>query len=231
MILTDDQGLYDVSYQGTKDIKTPNIDGIAANGIRFNQFYANCTVCSPTRAAILTGTYPDYVGVPGVIRTKEEDNWGYLNPKVKLLPTYLKDAGYNTAIIGKWHLGLTLPNLPNEKGFDYFHGWLGDMMDDYWSHRRHDINYMRLNEKVIDPEGHATDLFSDWSIDYIKGQAKNKKPFFLYLAYNAPHFPVQPPVEWLEKVKMREPQLPEKERSWLHLLNTWTIASERLFKL
>ena len=69
--------------------------------------------------------------------------------------------------------------MPNEKGFDYFHGWLGDMMDDYWSHRRHDINYMRLNEKVIDPEGHATDLFSDWSIDYIKGQAQNKKPFFL----------------------------------------------------
>ena len=210
LILTDDQGLYDVSYQGTKDIKTPNIDGIASNGIRFNQFYANCTVCSPTRAAILSGTYPDYVGVSGVIRTKEEDNWGYLDPKVKLLPTYLKDAGYNTAIIGKWHLGLTSPNLPNEKGFDYFHGWLGDMMDDYWSHRRHDINYMRLNEKVIDPVGHATDLFSNWSIDYIKGQAQNKKPFFLYLAYNAPHFPVQPPAEWLEKVKMREPQLPEK---------------------
>lgn len=210
LILTDDQGLYDVSYQGTKDIKTPNIDGIAASGIRFNQFYANCTVCSPTRAAILSGTYPDYVGVPGVIRTKDEDNWGYLDPKVKLLPTYLKGAGYNTAIIGKWHLGLTSPNLPNEKGFDYFHGWLGDMMDDYWSHRRHDINYMRLNEKVIVPAGHATDLFTDWSIDYIKSQAKNKKPFFLYLAYNAPHFPVQPPAEWLEKIKIREPQLPEK---------------------
>jgi arylsulfatase A-like enzyme len=70
LILTDDQGLYDVSYQGTKDIKTPNIDGIAANGIRFNQFYANCTVCSPTRAAILSGTYPDYGGLPGVIITK-----------------------------------------------------------------------------------------------------------------------------------------------------------------
>ena len=118
LILTDDQGLHDVSYQGTNDLMTPNIDGIANNGIRFNHFYANCTVCSPTRASLLTGTYPDYVGVPGVIRTNEEDNWGYLNPEVKLLPYYLKKAGYQTGIVGKWHLGLSSPNLPNEKGFD-----------------------------------------------------------------------------------------------------------------
>jgi len=210
LILTDDQGLHDVSYQGTNDLMTPNIDGIANNGIRFNHFYANCTVCSPTRAALLTGTYPDYVGVPGVIRTNEEDNWGYLNPEVKLLPYYLKKAGYQTGIVGKWHLGLSSPNLPNEKGFDYFHGWLGDMMDDYWLHRRHQINYMRLNNKIIDPSGHATDLFSEWSIDFIKNHANKNKPFFLYLAYNAPHFPVQPPVDWLEKVKRRNPGLSEK---------------------
>ncbi len=210
LILTDDQGLHDVSYQGTNDLMTPNIDGIANNGIRFNHFYANCTVCSPTRASLLTGTYPDYVGVPGVIRTNEEDNWGYLNPEVKLLPYYLKKAGYQTGIIGKWHLGLSSPNLPNEKGFDYFHGWLGDMMDDYWLHRRHHINYMRLNNKIIDPSGHATDLFSEWSIDFIKNHANKNKPFFLYLAYNAPHFPVQPPVDWLEKVKRRNPSLSEK---------------------
>lgn len=210
LILTDDQGLHDVSYQGTNDLMTPNIDGIANNGIRFNHFYANCTVCSPTRASLLTGTYPDYVGVPGVIRTNEEDNWGYLNPEVKLLPYYLKKAGYQTGIVGKWHLGLSSPNLPNEKGFDYFHGWLGDMMDDYWLHRRHHINYMRLNNKIIDPSGHATDLFSEWSIDFIKNHANKNKPFFLYLAYNAPHFPVQPPVDWLEKVKRRNPGLSEK---------------------
>jgi len=210
LILTDDQGLHDVSYQGTNDLMTPNIDGIANNGIRFNHFYANCTVCSPTRASLLTGTYPDYVGVPGVIRTNEEDNGGYLNREVKLLPYYLKKAGYQTGIVGKWHLGLSSPNLPNEKGFDYFHGWLGDMMDDYWLHRRHHINYMRLNNKIIDPSGHATDLFSEWSIDFIKNHANKNKPFFLYLAYNAPHFPVQPPVDWLEKVKRRNPGLSEK---------------------
>ena len=203
-ILTDDQGYHDVSYYGTLDLKTPNIDAIASSGIRFDNFYANSTVCSPTRAAILTGRYQDRVGVPGVIRTYPEDNWGYLDPKATLLPKELKRVGYETAIIGKWHLGLESPNTPTERGFDFFRGWLGDMMDDYWKHRRHDINYMRLNEKVIDPEGHATDLFTDWSVDYIKNQSKNESPFFLYLAYNAPHFPVQPPQNWLEKVLQRE---------------------------
>jgi arylsulfatase A-like enzyme len=210
VIITDDQGYHDVSYYGTKDIHTPHIDAIASDGIRMDGFYANSTVCSPTRASLLSGTYPDFVGVPGVIRTFPEDNWGYLNPTVKLLPHYLKKAGYHTGIIGKWHLGLSSPNLPNDKGFDYFHGWLGDMMDDYWTHRRHGINYMRKNEEVIDPKGHATDLFTDWSVQYIRDRAKSRKPFFLYLAYNAPHFPVQPPPDWLEKVKKRAPQLNEK---------------------
>lgn len=172
--------------------------------MRFDNFYANCPVCSPTRAALLTGRYQDYVGVPGVIRTYEDNNWGYLDPNATLLPEQLKMAGYHTALIGKWHLGLESPNTPVERGFDYFHGWLGDMMDDYWTHRRHGINYMRLNGREIDPEGHATDLFTDWSVNYIRSQADDERPFFLYLAYNAPHFPVQPPQEWLDKVKKRE---------------------------
>lgn len=204
LIFTDDQGYHDVSYYGTEDLQTPNIDQIAEAGMRFDNFYANCPVCSPTRAALLTGRYQDYVGVPGVIRTYEDNNWGYLDPKATLLPEQLKMAGYHTALIGKWHLGLESPNTPVERGFDYFHGWLGDMMDDYWTHRRHGINYMRLNGQEIDPEGHATDLFTDWSVDYIQSQADDKRPFFLYLAYNAPHFPVQPPQEWLVQVKDRE---------------------------
>ena len=220
LILTDDQGYHDVAYYGTKDLQTPNIDQITREGMRFDNFYANSTVCSPTRAALLTGRYPDYVGVPGVIRTRSEDSWGYLDPKARLLPARLKKAGYQTALIGKWHLGLESPNTPNEHGFDYFQGWLGDMMDDYWTHRRHNINYMRKDKQTIDPQGHATDLFTQWSVDYIKKQAKSQRPnaarpnvagpFFLYLAYNAPHFPVQPPKEWVQKVKQREPGLPEK---------------------
>ncbi len=204
LILTDDQGYHDVSYYGTKDIQTPYIDQIAAEGMRFDNFYANCPVCSPTRAALLTGRYQDYVGVPGVIRTHAVNSWGYLNPTATLLPQELKMAGYHTAIIGKWHLGLESPNTPVKRGFDYFHGWLGDMMDDYYTHRRHDINYMRMNGQEIDPKGHATDLFTQWSVDYIKSQADDERPFFLYLAYNAPHFPVQPPQEWLDMVIKRE---------------------------
>ncbi|MBX2871799.1 MAG: sulfatase-like hydrolase/transferase [Saprospiraceae bacterium] len=210
LILTDDQGYHDVSYYGTKDIQTPHTDALAKAGMRFDNFYANCPVCSPTRAALLTGRYQEFVGVPGVIRTYPEDNWGYLDPKATMLPEMLKIGGYHTALIGKWHLGLESPNIPNERGFDFFHGWLGDMMDDYWKHRRHDINYMRKNTEVIDPEGHATDLFTQWSVDYITTQAKEDQPFFLYLAYNAPHFPVQPPADWLAKVKAREPGISEK---------------------
>ncbi|MEQ8808309.1 MAG: sulfatase-like hydrolase/transferase [Imperialibacter sp.] len=213
LILTDDQGYHDVSYYGTEDIQTPNIDAITASGMRFDNFYANCPVCSPTRAALLTGRYQDHVGVPGVIRTYSNNNWGYLDPQAILLPRKLKEAGYHTAIVGKWHLGLESPNIPNDRGFDYFHGWLGDMMDDYWAHRRHDLNYMRHNNEVIDPKGHATDLFTQWSVDYIKNQAKDSKPFFLYLAYNAPHFPVQPPADWLERVKKREPNITDTRAS------------------
>lgn len=218
LILTDDQGYHDVSYYGTEDIQTPNLDKLTAAGMRFDNFYANCPVCSPTRAALLSGIYQDQVGVPGVIRTHPENDWGYLDPKTVLLPAMLKKAGYNTGMVGKWHLGLESPNTPNEHGFDYFQGWLGDMMDDYWTHRRHNINYMRLNDKTIDPAGHATDLFTQWSIDFIKKQADDTRPFFLYLAYNAPHFPVQPREDWLKKVRERQPGMEEKRAKLVALI-------------
>lgn len=209
IILTDDQGYHDVSYYGVGDLQTPNIDQLAAEGMRFDNFYANSSVCAPTRAALLSGQYQDFVGVPGVIRTHPENNWGYLDPDAVMLPSVMQEHGYHTALVGKWHVGLESPNIPNDRGFDHFHGWLGDMMDDYWEHRRHGINYMRLNREKIDPEGHATDLFTDWSIDYLNERANEEGPFLLYLAYNAPHFPVQPPEDWLEKVKEREPEIHE----------------------
>ncbi len=92
------------------------------------------------------------------------------------------------------------------------------MMDDYYKHRRHGINYMRLEDKEIDPKGHATDLFTDWAIDYIRGRAKSKQPFFLYLAYNAPHTPIQPPKEWFEKVKKREEGISDKRAELVALI-------------
>lgn len=211
IIFTDDHGYGDVSAYHASDVQTPNIDRLAKEGMLFARMRANCTVCSPSRAALLTGVYPDRAGVPGVIRTQPENSWGYFNPKLPTLADELKKSGYHTAAIGKWHLGLESPNTPNERGFDLFHGFLGDMMDSYSTHLRHGNNYMRRNAEVIDPTGHATDLFSTWASDYLKERAgKKDQPFFLYLAYNAPHFPIEPPAEWLDKVKKRAPQLDEK---------------------
>lgn len=211
LILADDHGYGDVSAYHASDVRTPNIDRIGREGMLFTAMRANCTVCSPSRAALLTGRYQDRVGVPGVIRTKPEDSWGWFNPRVPTLANELKTAGYHTAIIGKWHLGLESPNTPTERGFDHFHGFLGDMMDSYTTHLRHGNNYMRLNGATVDPKGHATDIFTEWASDYLRERANSQDgPFFLYLAYNAPHFPIEPPAEWLAKVRERAPQLDEK---------------------
>lgn len=231
LILADDLGYGDLSSYGATDLKTPNVDSLIAAGMRFDSFYANCPVCSPTRASLLSGRYPDLVGVPGVIRTHITNNFGYLSEHALLLPRLLKEAGYHTAIIGKWHLGLASPNTPNERGFDHFAGFLGDMMDDYYTHRRHGFNYMRLNDKEIDPKGHATDLFTQWAIDYIgqrarrpdlrretRGRAKSTQPFFLYLAYNAPHAPIQPPEIWLQKAKNRQTNISDKRAALAALI-------------
>lgn len=210
IIFADDLGYGDVSTYHPSDCHTPNIDKLASEGMLFPNMRANCTVCSPSRAALLTGRFPDRVGVPGVIRTKPEDSWGYLAPGVPTIGNELKKVGYHTAVIGKWHLGLESPNTPNERGFDLFHGFLGDMMDSYTTHLRQGHNYMRRNAEVIDPQGHATDIFAGWAADYFRERAKEKQPFFLYLAFNAPHFPIEPPADWLAKVKARAPQLDEK---------------------
>ena len=210
LILADDLGYGDLSCLGGKDVLTPNIDQLANKGLQFINFYANSTVCSPSRASLLSGKYPDMVGVPGVIRQEKKDSWGYLSEGVELLPSILQKNNYHTALIGKWHLGFKQPNLPNDRGFQLFKGFLGDMMDDYYTHRRGGINWMRQNETTIDPPGHATDLFTQWTIEYLNERKKQSSPFFLYLAFNAPHFPIQPPSEYLKKVKERIPGIDEK---------------------
>ena len=209
-ILVDDLGYGDLSCQGATDLQTPNIDKLGKQGMTFRNFYANCPVCSPSRASLLTGKFPDLVGVPGVIRQFEDNSWGYLDPEAVLLPDMLRKNGYQTAMVGKWHLGFEEPNIPNSRGFDYFKGFLGDMMDDYWTHLRGGVNWMRFNGEVINPEGHATDLFTEWTIEYLEQRGNDHKPFFLYLAYNAPHFPIQPPQEYLDKVLEREKGIDEK---------------------
>jgi arylsulfatase A-like enzyme len=126
-------GYGDLSCYGAKDVQSPHIDRLVAEGMRFDYFRANSCVCSPTRAALLTGRYPERVGVPGVIRTHPADSWGHLAPQAVLLPQELKRAGYTSALVGKWHLGLASPYKPNDSGFDHFQGFLGDMMDSYLS--------------------------------------------------------------------------------------------------
>ncbi|GMU21913.1 MAG: sulfatase [Phycisphaerae bacterium] len=219
VILADDLGYGDLSSYGARDLRTPNIDRLVNGGIRFDNFYANCPLCSPTRAALLTGRYPDLVGVPGVIRREDESDWGslgYLSPRAVTLPQLLKSAGYQTALFGKWHLGYEPPNTPNARGFDLFQGWLGGMMDDFYKHRRKGVNDMRHDERSIDPEGHATELFTRWAIDYLKRPPR--EPFFLCLAHVAPHKPIQPPREWLQRVKERDPRLSEKRARLVALI-------------
>ena len=218
VILGDDHGYGDISAHRGPYIQTPNIDRIAENGIRMTQFYANSSVCSPSRAALMTGRYPDRVGVPGVIRTYPESNWGYFSRDAITLPSMLKQKDYHTSIIGKWHLGLEPENHPCKRGFDHFHGFLGDMMDDYYTHLRHDQNYMRKDLEVIDPRGHATDLFTEWAIDVIRGHAHSSQPFFLYLAYNAPHTPIQPPEDWIDRVRQREPDASPERVKYIALV-------------
>lgn len=218
IIMADDLGYGDLSSYGAKDMRTPHLDKLISESMRFDDFHANSCVCSPTRAALVSGRYPELVGVPGVIRHYKNGNWGHLDPNSTMLTNVFQKNGYHTSLIGKWHLGLTPENFPNQRGFDEFHGYLGDMMDDYWKHTRAGQNYMRLNEEKIQPTGHATDLFTEWSIASMERRAKEGKPWFQFLAYNAPHDPIQPPPEWLEKVKQREPGISDKRAALVALI-------------
>ena len=218
VILVDDLGFGDLSCQGATDLQTPEIDRLFSQSLRLDRFYANCPVCSPTRAALLSGFYPDRVGVPGVIRTTKTNSWGYFSPPKPTLPSIMQKLGYRTAAIGKWHLGLDQDSHPLRYGFDTFNGFLGDMMDDYYTHRRRGFNYMRDGYKEIDPQGHATDLFTQWAVDYISAGASLSQPWFLYLPYNAPHTPIQPPTQWLERVKQRESEIDDQRAALVALI-------------
>ena len=208
-ILADDLGYGDLSSYGAPDIRTPNIDRIGAEGVRFTSFYANSSVCSPTRAALLTGRHPELVGMPGVTRSYlPSQDWGHLDPNAVLLPQILKEAGYDTALIGKWHLGLESPNIPTDRGFDVFRGWLRGMMG-YYDHRFYGHNCMRDGADQIDTRGHATDLFTAWAVDYLHARVDDPDPFFLFLSYTAPHNPIEPPEDYLVRARKRISEMRE----------------------
>ena len=199
-IVADDLGWKDVGFNGCKDIKTPNLDGLAAGGAKFTQFYVQ-PMCTPTRAALMTGRYPFRYGLQTMV-IPSVASYG-LDTTEWLMPQCLKEASYNTAIIGKWHLGHADKKWwPKQRGFDYQYGaMIGEL--DYFTHDEHGVlDWFRNNEPVRE-EGYTTNLLGDDAVKYINGQDASK-PFYLYLTFNAPHTPYQAPQEYIDRYKSIE---------------------------
>lgn len=194
-IMTDDMGYGDLSGYGRKDYKTPNLDKLASQGIKFVNAYSAGPLCTPTRTAFMTGRYPAKTPV-GLIEPLTGDNrdtaFG-LTAEYPSIATLMKAAGYQTALIGKWHLGALPQHSPVKNGFDYFFGFRSGAAD-YITHkgdgRVHDLYE---NDSLVYPEGYLTDLFSRKAIAFIK--RKHNTPFFLTITYNAPHWPWQGPTD------------------------------------
>jgi arylsulfatase A-like enzyme len=195
-IVADDLGWKDVGFHGS-DIRTPNLDKLAAAGAKLEQFYAQ-PMCTPTRAALMTGRYPMRYGLQtGVIPTG--GTYGLATDE-RILPQVLKEAGYTTAIIGKWHLGHADNKYwPRQRGFDYQYGPLiGEI--DYFTHEcEGKVDWYR-NNKVVKEKGYSTTLFGNEAVKSI-AEHDSSTPLYLYLAFNAPHTPYQAPQEYLDRYK------------------------------
>jgi arylsulfatase A-like enzyme len=192
LIITDDLGWADVGAYGAADVRTPNIDGLARAGIRLTDFYANGTTCSPTRAGLLSGRYQQRYGLEAPLPTDptRAADLG-LRATGYSLPQLLKNRGYATALIGKWHLGYQPEHSPNAHGFDYFFGFKSGYHD-YYTHVDGDGKPdLWENDRPIERRGYTTDLVTDRAIAFIEQHAR--EPFFIDLAYNAPHWPYQVP--------------------------------------
>jgi len=196
-IVADDLGWKDVGFNGATDIKTPNIDKLAATGAKFTQFYVQ-PMCTPTRAALMTGRYPFRYGLQTIVIPTAA---GYgLDTSEWLMPQCLKEAGYKTAIIGKWHLGHADKKYwPKQRGFDYQYGaMIGEL--DYFTHDEHGVLDWFRDNKPVKEEGYTTTLLGNDAVKYINAQDANK-PFYLYLTFNAPHTPYQAPHEYIDRYK------------------------------
>jgi arylsulfatase A-like enzyme len=192
LIITDDMGWADLSSYGATDVRTPNIDSLARDGIRLTDFYANGTTCTPTRAALVTGRYQQRYGLetPLGSATSPAGERG-LPATGHSLPQLLKNNGYATALVGKWHLGYRPEFSPNAHGFDYFFG-LKSGYHDYYTHLGGDGGPdLWENDRPIEREGYTTDLVTERAIRFIEEHAR--QPFFIDIAYNAPHWPYQVP--------------------------------------
>ncbi|HMP97763.1 MAG TPA: arylsulfatase, partial [Kiritimatiellia bacterium] len=194
-IVADDLGWKDVGFNGCEDIKTPNIDSLAAGGAKLSQYYVQ-NICTPSRAALMTGRYPFRYGLQTIV-IPGPASYG-LNTDEVLLSQVLKEAGYDTAIIGKWHLGHADKKYwPKQRGFDYQYGaMIGEL--DYFTHSDAGVrDWFRDNELVVE-EGYTTQLIGADAVKYIESR-DGETPFYLYLTFNAPHTPYQAPEEYIEK--------------------------------
>lgn len=193
-IVSDDHGWKDVGFRGS-DIRTPTIDELARTGVRFEQFYAQ-TMCTPSRAALMTGRYPHRYGLQTLV-IPSAGKYGLATDEW-LLPQALKQAGYRTAIVGKWHLGHADPKYwPRQRGFDYQYGpLLGEI--DYFTHSAHGTRDWFRNGRSVKEQGYVTRLLGNDAVRQIDAHDP-RVPLFLYLAFTAPHAPYQAPKEYLDR--------------------------------
>jgi arylsulfatase A-like enzyme len=201
-IMADDLGYADVACYGRPDLSTPNIDRMAAKGVRFLQAYANSAVCSATRTALITGRY-QYRLPLGLEEPLADSDVG-LPPEHPTLPSLLKKAGYGTTLVGKWHLG-RLPRFgPLQSGYDHFYGFRGGAVD-YYRHAGPDQKGDLWDDDVqVHQMGYLTDLLGSRAVDVVNGYAKSGRPFLLSLHFNAPHSPWEAPGDEAESERIRE---------------------------
>lgn len=210
LIMADDMGYSDIGCYGG-EIRTPNIDRLAEGGVRFTSFY-NAARCCPTRASLLTGLYPHQAGVGHMVyRDRGPGYRGRLNRRCVTIAEVVKTAGYRTMMTGKWHVGHDPGVWPSDRGFDRFYG-IHKHVDSYWKVLRGCPVYLD-GEKLIPPtdrprnrlhpdrEWYTTDVFTDYALKFVGETAKGPEPFFLYLAYNSPHWPLEAPQADVERYR------------------------------
>lgn len=189
VILADDLGYGDLGCYGSREIKTPHVDALARNGVRLSDCYAAAPVCTPTRAALITGRYPQKAGFEWVIRYTEKNRG--LPVEQTCLANSLANSGYTTGLFGKWHLGYKPEYHPLSHGFGSFFGFLAADLDFYSHKDALGDPGLYDGRQLVDRPGYLTDLITERSVEFIRGNAR--RPFFLEVTYNAPHWPFQRP--------------------------------------
>jgi arylsulfatase A-like enzyme len=203
-IIADDMGYADISCYGRRDLVTPNIDRITAQGVRFTQAYANSPVCTASRVAIITGRYQVRlpVGLEEPISGATRPGVG-LPPEHPTLPSLLRNAGYVTTLVGKWHLGGLPTFSPLKSGYDHFYGFRSGSIDYYLHTGQSGAPDFWDEDKQLSQQGYSTELFGDRAVKVIGDYARAQQPFLLSLHFNAPHWPWEAPGDRAESERIR----------------------------